>query len=534
MSPASRSFRERIREVMEPYEGGPDSTVLSLVVDLVVLTAILVSCALVVLEWTHPESLAASAEVELIFTFVFVVEYGLRWYSAENRWIYPFTALALLDLLAILPGLLMLGSEMLMLRVVRGMRLLRLLRLLRLIRLLRLLRYGPLIHRSLVQARVWFSSLIYQYRLGSLGRLFLWAVVALFVGANVLHFTETAMDDQTGPFEGYWRSYWSILVVLVSGIEDKEPLSLLGRFQVALLLVVGVVLVGMLTGEIVSVLVRRGQRAGKVALKPPTSRFTGHILILGLNQHADNVIKQLHAALHGRHHILVVAEGASQMDVTDPVIYRKVYALDGNPRDTRTLDRANLERAARVIVLAERSEAGGDGDSQTLMATLAVVSRRRDVPITVELVGEDSLRYTHVLGDLDLVLGRRFAERMAAQAVLNPGITTTFNDLMSFTDDSNEIYAIEPPAELVGGTFREARLFFLERDDLEIVPIGIDRSASGRLGSDVDLAPVTAAHLADEDRQRIAAGDRLIVLAYHRPELGSASDPWSTTSLVRI
>ena len=133
---------------MEPFEGGPGSTWLSLVADLVILVCILASCSLVVIEWIHPHTLSYFYTAELIFTSIFVVEYLLRWYSAENRWLYPFTAMALLDLLAILPGLMMLTSEMMMLRMVRGVRLLRLLRLLRLVRLLRLLRYGALIYQS--------------------------------------------------------------------------------------------------------------------------------------------------------------------------------------------------------------------------------------------------------------------------------------------------------------------------------------------------------------------------------------------------
>jgi len=41
-------LRSTLREVMEPYSGGPDSTWLSLVVDIVVLLCILASCIMVV------------------------------------------------------------------------------------------------------------------------------------------------------------------------------------------------------------------------------------------------------------------------------------------------------------------------------------------------------------------------------------------------------------------------------------------------------------------------------------------------------
>ena len=50
----------------------------------------------------------------------------------------------------------------------------------------------------------------------------------------------------------------------MSGIEDKEPISLLGRIEVTAMMVVGIVIVGMLTGEIVAILVKKAQRVGKV------------------------------------------------------------------------------------------------------------------------------------------------------------------------------------------------------------------------------------------------------------------------------
>jgi voltage-gated potassium channel len=522
---------------MEPYSAGPESTWLSLAVDLVVLICILASCTVVVVEWIHPHLTPTLHPLEVIFTTIFVVEYLLRWYSADNRWLYPVTALAIIDLLAILPGVLALSSDLLMLRMIRGARLLRLLRLLRLIRLLRLLRYGPLIYRGLLRARVWFSSLTFQYRLAQLGRLFLWAAVALFVGANTLHITETAMVGEQGPFSGYWSSYWNILIVLVSGIEDKEPLSLLGRVEVTVLLIAGIVIVGMLTGEIVSILIRRVQRAGMVNLKPPKARFERHIVILGSSPHVDNVIRQIHSALKGQHHVLVVHPEADQLPVTDATVYRRVFALTGEPREARILEEADIDDAARVIVLAPLEDGceGRGADNQALMATVAVICRKCCIPLVVELTDEDSLRYTHGLPEVDFVVGRAFGERMISQAVLNPGVTEVYDHLLTFTDDSNEIYTVPVPKHLVGKTFADAQLHFLEHDGEVIAPIGIDRLDGDRAESRFFLCPAAPEAGLTEEQRVLRADDRLIVMAYERPAaVAETADRWSTTWLARV
>lgn len=516
---------------MEPYAGGPGSTWSSLAVDLTVLVLILASCSVVVAEWLRPALALNLAPLELFFTSAFVVEYLLRWFAAEDRRRYPFTALAVLDLLAILPGLLALSPDFLLLRVVRGVRLLRLLRL---VRLLRLLRYGPLIHRGLVLGRVWAASLALRYRLSALGRLFLWALVTLVVGANLLHLTESAMGGGAGPFGSYWRSYWNILIVLVSGIEDKEPASLAGRVEITLVLVAGLVIVGMLTAEIVAIIIRRAQRAGRVALKPPTGRFEGHVLILGVNHHLDSVVRQVHAAMGGRHHILVVDPAADQLETTDTRVYRRLYALPGEPRDTRVLEQADVDTAARVIVLSPTAETRGDrgrADDLALMTMLAVLCRNRSIPITVHLQDEASLRYSHGVPEVDFVVTPTVAAPLLAQAVANPGVTSVFDHLLAFTDHSNEIYSVPVPPRLVGTTFADAQLYFLARDDEPVTLLGVDRSPPDAPSSDLLFPSRCPEPL---DRLRLTGDDRLLVLAYQQPSWSTAEeDRWQPTWLAR-
>jgi voltage-gated potassium channel len=537
VQPTSRKIlRDRVREVMEPYSGGPGSTWMSLAVDLIVLALIVASCTMVVFEWSDPRYSEPFRVFEGVFTALFIVEYLLRWYGSQNRLAYPVSMLAILDFLAIVPGVLMLGSNMLMLRLVRGARLLRLLRLLRLVRILRLVRYGPLIYRGVLLARIWLSSIIYQYRLHQLGRLFLWAVVVLFVGANVLHVTESSLGGDNGPFGGYWRSYWNILIVLVSGIEDKEPVSLIGRLEVTGLLIAGIVIIGMLTGEIVSILIRRAQRAGQIAVKPPFGHFARHIVILGCNHLVNNIIEQVHAALRGPHHFLIVHPNADQLPLTNQSVFRRVYALAGEARDSRTLEAADIDDAARVIVLAPERDACDTSvpDNIALMSTVAVVCRKRAIPMVVELTDEESLRYTHGLPEIDFIVARAFGERMLSQAVLNPGVTEVYDHLLNFSDTSNEIYCIPVPDALVGSTFTDAQLYFLDSEDEAITLIGVDHSPQDAPLTSFVLCPDGHCDTPKGDKE-LCASDRLLVLAYHRPATGDGlePDPWSATSLVR-
>ncbi len=537
MRPARPTLRHRIAEVMEPYQGGVALNRVSLFVDLFILICILVSCTLVVVEHYVPAYEGLLWKIEIVFAAIFVVEYLLRWYAAPNRWTYPFGLFAIIDLVAILPTILVLTPDALMLRMVRGVRLLRILRLLRLLRLIRLFRYGHLIRDALVRARIAASAANHQYRLGQIGRLLMWVVVAWVVGANLLHVTEVSLGGESGPYGDYWQSYWHILIVLTSGIEDKEPLSALGRAEVTVVLLAGICVVGLFTGQIVSAVVRRSQWAGKIAMMPPGSTFANHILILGANPHLDELVRELQAALNGRYHILVVSPRAEELEATDPLVYRNVFALAADPGLRRTLAAAGVERTTRVIVLSEPPDQETDPrirDSRTLMVTLAVLTANDAVPIVAEIESPETVRQAAILHRVEFVVSQSYSARLISNAVLNPGSVEIFNHLMTFGDDTCEFYEITVPPDLVGRTFQEAQKFFLDKDEEPIVLVGLaDRARE--LDTRFLLSPSAAHGTPAPSEIILRAEDRIVVTAYTSPRcaVAEAEDLWTGKILSR-
>ena len=514
-------LRQKVGEIMDPdqnvgYFFGPH-----LAVNLFVLVCIVASSTLVILEHFIEIESGLYWTLEISFTTIFVVEYLLRWYSAPSRVKYPFKFFAIIDLLAILPSILILGSDFLLLRLVRGMRMLRILRLLRLVRLLKLFRHGQTFYRGIIHLRTWYNSLHYRYNLGALGRLLLFTILAWFVGTNVLHLTESELVGGQGPFADYWKSYWNTIIVLVSGIEDKEPLSILGRVEMTLMLIIGITIIGMLTGEIVSILVRKAERSGKVALKPPHAKLEDHIVILGKNSHLDNIVKQLHEAYRGELYTLVIAPDAEDMQVTNSKAYQRVFAISGDPTGERFLELADLDTVLRVIVLSPDEEPDEKCcDNRTLMTTIATVNRYAGKPIVVELQSEDSLVYAshlHNMANVDFLVSRQIGERLLTQAVLSPGVTKVYDDLMTFSETTNEFYTTPAPEPVVGKTFQEAQLYFLELEAEHLVLVGIDRSPKNRPNVTFHLNPQEGMDNLTEADMVIGEDDRLIVLGFECP-----------------
>jgi len=513
---------------MDPYHPDLGLPRASLWIDLFVLWSILSSCLLIPLEHiysaeTHPFLHQVLWIGEVFFTFIFVIEYLLRWFVAKNPLRYPFTLYAIIDLVAFLPSLLMFsyglwsGEGFFLLRAFRGVRILRTLRLLRLIRLLKFLRHGYTLYRLAVEIRIWSGSIIYHYRLGRLARLLLICLMAWVLGANLIHLTERMFAPGSSPYADYWRSYWEVIVVLISGMDASPPVSTPASFEVIILLIAGIVLIAMLTGELVSFVMRSSERSGKLPLKPPGLSLEQHVVILGWNRHLDNVIRQVRAALKGHHYILVVSREADKIPLRDSEIYRRVLALPGDSSREAVLREAGINKAIRVVVLAsQRLETAEERDNRTLMHALACVAQSRTVPLTIELQDPESLRYAVALEGAEFVLSRPFGELMICQAVFNPGVTEVYNELLTFSDDSSEIYDVSTPPALIGKSFQQAQLYYLGEDEEPLILIGLDRSPPEEIYSRFWLHPIAGQDLSAQELV-LRKGDRLIFIAYEQP-----------------
>jgi voltage-gated potassium channel len=264
-----------------------------------------------------------------------------------------------------------------------------------------------------------------------------------------------------------------------------------------------------------------------------------HFLILGNNSHLDNVIRQIHAATKGQHYILVVSPDAEEIGSKNKEAYSKVFVLAGDPVRADVLEEANVDKALRVIVLA--SENGEEPahllDSGRLMQMLAIVGRRRQVHMVVELHDPQSELDAIALGDIgvEFMLVRHYGEGLITQAVLNPGVTKIYDQLMTFSGDTNEFYTIDVPNALVGRHFKEAQLEFLDDDRDDIVLVGIDRSDEERPNTRFVLNPCAKECNCSEEDLVLKEEDRLIVLAFDRPSFAEVDqeDLWSGKVLKR-
>ncbi|MDE6480491.1 MAG: ion transporter [Muribaculaceae bacterium] len=181
--------------------------------------------------------------IEIVTVIAFIIDYVLRWFTSDIQlkrgWIsyvvYPFTPMAIIDLLSILPGFNLISPEF---------KLLRLTRLLKIVRLLKIFRYSDKISIFLnvlkKEKDVLFSVLLF-------------ALFYIFLTALVMFNAEPHINPTTGveTFHSFFDAlYWATVTLTTVGYGDLCPVTDIGRIVSMLSSLFGVAIIALPSGVI--------------------------------------------------------------------------------------------------------------------------------------------------------------------------------------------------------------------------------------------------------------------------------------------
>jgi len=236
-------YRDRLLEILD--KGRADDTV-SKICDYFLSILIILNLVSICLESIDSIDLAYGHLLyifEIFSLVIFTTEYFLRiWVAASNsevansilerRLKYIFSLTGLIDLIAILPGILQFVGVGLDLRWLRIMRL---------IRLLKISHYTSAfddLFEVLIEERKPLAATLYLL------------LVAIFFSSSCLYLIE---GDVQSAFVSIPESmWWSVVTLTTVGYGDVSPITPLGKFIGALTSIIGVLTVAMMTGIVSS------------------------------------------------------------------------------------------------------------------------------------------------------------------------------------------------------------------------------------------------------------------------------------------
>ncbi len=235
-------FRAEIHEII--YEA---DTPKGKLFDIVLLMFIIMSVIVVILEsvdWIRDDYLELFYVLEWVFTIFFTVEYVLRLYSVSKPMKYATSFFGIIDFLAILPtylGLLIASTQTQFLLIIR---ILRLLRVFRIFKLTKFLRQSDVIIISLRRSK----EKIFVF--------LVFVLLATTVIGAVIYVVEADVNPEFANIPV--SIYWAIVTLTTVGYGDIHPITPLGQFLAAIVMIMGYSVIAVPTGIVSSELIKYG------------------------------------------------------------------------------------------------------------------------------------------------------------------------------------------------------------------------------------------------------------------------------------
>ena len=204
--------------------------------DVALLWCIVLSILIVVVESTKGIPLLAKqifTVLEYVFTFFFTLEYLLRLYCSPQPRKYAFSFFGIIDLLSTLP--LYVGWIIGPVRYLMVVRTFRLIRVFRVFKLFSFLEEGDLLLRSLILS----SRKIMVF--------FLFMVIMVISMGTLMYMAEGNVEGT--PFTDIPTSiYWAVVTMTTVGYGDIAPVTPVGRFLSAIIMLMGYTILAVPTG----------------------------------------------------------------------------------------------------------------------------------------------------------------------------------------------------------------------------------------------------------------------------------------------
>lgn len=227
--------RAKVKRVVEQVDTLPGRMFDIVVQALIVISVI--DFSLETLPTLSDSTRATLAWIEAVIVSVFVVEYLVRIWVADDRLAFVISPYGIIDLLAFLPALLFVGLDL---------RAIRVLRLFRLIRILKLVRYTQAARRMGNAFRAIKEELV----------LFLVATVLLIYLSSVgIYYLEHEAQPEVfaSVFHCLW---WAVVTLSTVGYGDAFPVTVGGRLFTFVILILGLGIVAVPAGLMASALSR--------------------------------------------------------------------------------------------------------------------------------------------------------------------------------------------------------------------------------------------------------------------------------------
>jgi hypothetical protein len=316
-------------------------------------------------------------------------------------------------------------------------------------------------------------------------RLFLIFLVVWLIGSILTVLSQWAfihnLEGGT-PFQfKYIKYFWTVVIELVSGFDVQEDLHVVSKIISVIILITGVVIFAVFTGQIVSMFVHVLQRANHLPEKPDNFKFKHPIIICGMNEKLYKIIEELKGSSLSRdREIIIVDNEADKITIEDKKKFTDVWYTKGDQADREILEKVLGEEESAAIILSREPVCNNDtrhSDSKAIETALAIEGYSEKIHTVVELNNEIYIPHLEHTKINEWISIFEYGIKLVSQSALQNGMTNVYLYLLggAYKDEkTNQVYFSQSgiPDKMVGMTYEQVRDRILSNPNIDITLIG--------------------------------------------------------------
>ncbi len=281
-------------------------------------------------------------------------------------------------------------------------------------------------------------------------------VILIFAALNVVYRFET----QTGSgIETKFDTFWFMCVAVFAGYFEFVCESVPGRCAAITVLIAGSFTFNYIRGEVATAFVDMTEKRNKGIGK--LKDMEGHFIICGwrpgFNKIIDTVMKSNPDISADQ--IVLINDAVEQMEhLRDEEKYKELNFISGDYTDESTLSRAFIEKAARALVISDRSKKYSDLeiDSRTVLAVLTMENMNRGIYVVAELISGKFQKHLEMAHCDEIILTQDYEHSLLANASSGQGYSDVIRELIS-DDAESGLFISNISSEFVGKTYKELK-----------------------------------------------------------------------------
>lgn len=294
----------------------------------------------------------------------------------------------------------------------------------------------------------------------------------------------------------YLKYFWTVIIELISGFDVQDQLHFSSKIISVFMLMTGVIIVAIFTGQIVSMFVQVLQRSNNLPEKPGNFKFNRPIVICGINKKLFKIIEELkNNILALRREIVIVDENADDIKITDKEKFKDVWYTKGDRANRQLLANVLGEEETSAIILAEEREnckSEKYSDARAIETALAIEGYSENTHTVLELNDErhaPHLEHTKINEWISIF---EYGIKLVSQAALQHGMARVYLSLLGGTPEDkskNQICFSRPPLpeKMTGMTYEKIRNMVLENGGMNITLIGLAKYVDDETNKKLDL-----------------------------------------------